>query len=130
MRQVVSPAIVLMSLLLFNAYAGNVEVQNVEDNKSGTYMVAELKDGGLFFHDRAYTITSISAEFLGLTQIQTSADCPGGQDYRLTFEIDRPAYVYMAWDSRHTKPEERGQDPEDWFNDLDHAPDNLSAPSQ
>ena len=23
----------------------------------------------------------------------------------------------MAWDSRHQRPEERGQDPEDWFTD-------------
>lgn len=98
--------------------AANVQVWNVEDNKGGKYVVSELKENGLFFHDRmGYTIEDIPEEFLGLTQIQTSADSPGGQDYRLTFEIDRPAYVYTAWDGRHKRPEERGQDPEGWFTD-------------
>ncbi|MFC1713391.1 glycosyl hydrolase family 28 protein [Candidatus Poribacteria bacterium] len=97
--------------------AHKVEVSNVEDNKGGTYVVSELEDGALFFHDRDYTMTDIPEEYLGLTQIQTSADCPGGQDYRLTFEIDRPAYVYTAWDSRFRRPEHRGQDPAFWFAD-------------
>jgi len=98
--------------------AANVQVRNVKDNKGGKYVVSELKENGLFFHDRMeYTIEDIPEEFLGLTQIQTSADSPGGQDYRLTFEIDRPAYVYTAWDCRHKRPEERGQNPGIWFTD-------------
>jgi len=97
--------------------AANVRVRNVKDNKKGRYMVTELKEGAPFFHDEAYTMTHIPEEYLGLTQIQTSPDCSGGQDYRLTFEIDRPAYVYMAWDSRFRRPEERGQDPAFWFAD-------------
>ena len=117
MWRVVLLAFVLMFSALINTYAGNVEVQNVEDNKGGTYVVSELKEGDVFFHDRNFTITNIPEEFLGLTQILTSANCPGGQDYRLTFEIDRPANVYTAWDSRHTRPEKRGQDPEGWFTD-------------
>jgi hypothetical protein len=44
-----------------------------------------------------------------------SADCPGGQDYRLTFEIDQASVVYQAWDSRHKRPEQRGQEPKGWF---------------
>lgn len=71
------------------AFAEKVEVTNIEDNKKGVYQATELEEGGKFFHDRNYTITNIPKEFLGLTQVSTSADCPGGQDYRLTFEIDR-----------------------------------------
>ena len=97
------------------AFAEKVEVTNIEDNKKGVYQATELEEGGKFFHDRNYTITNIPKEFLGLTQVSTSADCPGGQDYRLTFEIDRSAYVYQAWDSRHKRPEDRGQDPKGWF---------------
>ncbi len=97
------------------AFAEKVEVTNIEDNKKGVYQATELEEGGKFFHDRNYTITNIPKEFLGLTQVSTSADCPGGQDYRLTFEIDRSAYVYQAWDSRHKRPEDRGQEPKDWF---------------
>ena len=97
------------------AFADQVEVTEIKDNKGGIYKAVELEEGGKFFHDRDYTITNIPKEFLGLTQVSTSADCPGGQDYRLTFEIDRPAYIYQAWDSRHTAPEDRGQDPKGWF---------------
>lgn len=97
------------------ASAEKVDVKNVADNKGGKYAVSELTEGDKFFHDRDYTITNIPKEFLGLTQIQTSADSPGGQDYRLTFEIDRSAFIYTAWDSRHKRPEDRGQDPKGWF---------------
>ena len=97
------------------AFADNVEVTEIKDNKGGAYQATELEEGGKFFHDRVYTITHIPKDFLGLTQVSTSADCPGGQDYKLTFNIDRPAYVYTAWDSRHKRPEDRGQDPKGWF---------------
>lgn len=98
------------------AFAGDpVVVTEIKDNKGGVYQAVELEEGGKFFHDRDYTITHIPKDFLGLTQVSTSADCPGGQDYKLTFDIDRPAYVYQAWDSRHKRPEDRGQDPKGWF---------------
>ncbi|RKU24004.1 hypothetical protein C6503_01935 [Candidatus Poribacteria bacterium] len=99
------------------AFAEKVEVTNIKDNKNGAYQATALEEKGKFFHDRNYTITNIPKEFIGLTQVSTSADCPGGQDYRLTFEIDRPAYVYQAWDSRHKRPEDRGQEPKGWFTD-------------
>ena len=107
----------LMAVTVFTVLANPVKVTDIEDNKGGIYAAVELEEGGKFFHDRDYTITHIPEEFLGLTQVSTSADCPGGQDYKLTFKIDRPVYVYTAWDSRHTLPEERGQDPKDWFTD-------------
>ena len=72
-----------------NCFAEIVEVTEIEDNKGGVYKAVELEEGGKFFHDRDYTITNIPKEFRGLTQVSTSADCPGGQDYRLTFTIDR-----------------------------------------
>jgi len=115
MKRVTLLLIAFMLIGLLNAYADQVGVENVEDNKNGTYVVTEMTEGGLFYHDRQYTITNIPKEFVGLTQIHTSCDCPGGQDYRLTFEIDRSAFVYIAWDSRHKRPEDRGQDPKGWF---------------
>ncbi|MDE0326801.1 MAG: hypothetical protein OXN27_22980 [Candidatus Poribacteria bacterium] len=107
----------LFIAVAFIAVADQVQVTEIKDNKNGVYKAVELEEGGKFFHDRDYTITNIPKEFQGLTQVSTSADCPGGQEYRLTFNIDRPAYVYQAWDSRHTRPEERGQDPKGWFTD-------------
>lgn len=118
MKSIAIWTLALMAATLFTVFnAESVEVTDIEDNKGGIYAAVELEEGGKFFHDRDYTITNIPEEFLGLTQVSTSADCPGGQDYKLTFDIDRPAYVYTAWDSRHTRPEERGQDPKDWFTD-------------
>ncbi|MCE2415532.1 hypothetical protein J4G07_16205 [Candidatus Poribacteria bacterium] len=109
--------VALLIATSLTVFADKVVVTDIEDNKGGAYQATELEEGGKFFHDRDYTITTIPKDFLGLTQVSTSADCPGGQDYRLTFEIDRPAYIYQAWDSRHTRPEERGQDPKGWFTD-------------
>ena len=114
--------VALMFLAILGVYA-KVEVTNIEDNKGGTYKAGVMEEGGLLYHDRNYTIENVPEEFLGLTQIMASANCPGGLDYRLTFEIDRSAFVYTAWDVRPDfqikmlRPEERGQDPENWFND-------------
>ena len=127
--------LVLSLLLYINTFAVElVKVTNIKDNVGGIYKDGELKEGGKFYHDREYTITHIPKEFLGLTHILVSADCPGGQKWKLTFEIDRSAFVYMAWDSRHKRPEERGQNPKGWvkkgfkdtekvlFLDKPHAP--------
>lgn len=115
MRLIYVGMIALLSATSLLVFAEAVVVTEIKDNKGGVYKASELEEGGKFFHDRDYTITQIPKEFLGLTQVSTSADCPGGQDYLLTFNIDRPAYVYTAWDSRHKRPEDRGQDPKDWF---------------
>jgi hypothetical protein len=115
MKRLIFLATGLTLFALVSVYAKQVDVTNVKDNKNGKYVVTELTEGEKFFHDRDYTITGIPKEFVGLTQVHTSADCPGGQDYRLTFEIDSSAFLYTAWDSRHKKPEDRGQDPKGWF---------------
>jgi hypothetical protein len=128
----------LFALLLLpcsNTFAVElVKVSNIKDNVDGTYKDGELKEGGKFYHDREYTITHIPKQFLGLTHLLVSADCPGGKKWKLTFEIDRPAFLYMAWDSRHKRPEDRGQNPKGWvrkgfkdtgkvlFLDAPHAP--------
>ena len=107
--------VVLLFLLDVDTFAVElVEATNIKDNVGGIYKVGALEEGGKFYHDRQYTITRIPKEFLGLTHILVSADCPGGQKWKLTFEIDRSAFVYMAWDSRHKRPEERGQNPKGW----------------
>ncbi len=108
--------VLVMVFLAVCAYAQNVIVTNPENNKDEKFVVGELKEGGKFYHDRDYTITGIPKEFLGLTHILTSADSLGGVDYLWTFEIDRPAFVYIAFDSRFSRPKERKQDPKDWFN--------------
>ena len=56
--------------------ADPVVVTEIKDNKGGIYKAVELEEGGKFFHDRDYTITHIPKDFLGLTQVSTSADCP------------------------------------------------------
>ena len=131
--------VILVTVFLISANSNTlavelVKVVNIKDNAGGTYKDGVLEEGGKFYHDRDYTITNIPKEFLGLTHILVSADCPGGQKWKLAFEIDRAAFVYMAWDSRHKRPEERGQNPKGWvkkgfkdtekvlFLDKPHAP--------
>ena len=111
--------ITLTLLALVSAYADNVEVTNVEDNLGGVYEVTTLEVGELAHHDRDDILVTIPEEFQGLTNIQTSIDNPGAIDYRLTFEINRSAFVYIAWNIGEWgfTPGERDQDPEDWFND-------------
>ena len=109
--------IVFAAILFVNisVYAAKVVVTNPRTNQGEEYVVGELEEGGKFFHDRDYTITGIPKEFLGLPQILSSADSLGGVDYRWTFEIDRPAIVYLAFDTRFPRPEDRKQDPAGWF---------------
>lgn len=111
--------IALALLALVSAYADNVEVKNVEDNQGAVYEVTTLELGELAHHDRGDLWKIIPEEFQGLTNIQTSIDNPGAIDYRLTFEINRSAFVYIAWNIGEWgfTPGERDQDPEDWFND-------------
>ena len=111
--------IALTLLALVSAYANNVEVTNVEDNQGGTYEVTTLEVGALAHHDRDDILVTIPEEFQGLTNIQTSMDCSGAIDYRLTFDIDRSAFVYIAWNIGEWgfTPGDHDQDPEDWFND-------------
>jgi hypothetical protein len=106
---------VVMLCLAVNAYAEEVKVTNPENNKGEKFVVGKLEEGGKFYHDRDYTMTGIPKEFLGFTSILTSADSLGGLDYLWTFEIDRPAVVYIAFDSRGSRPEKWKQEPKDWF---------------
>ena len=46
----------------FIAFADQVEVTEIEDNKGGIYKAVELEEDGKFFHDREYTITNIPKE--------------------------------------------------------------------
>lgn len=98
--------ICIFLILSVNAYAGTVKITNVKDNQGGKYVVIEkLEEGAKFFHDRQYTIVNIPKKYLGLTWIQGPCDIPGGPagnapKYELEFEIDRAAWVYIAWDSR------------------------------
>ena len=115
-QHLMNVALVLVALLLAtSAYAGKVIVTNPENNKGEKFVVGELEEEGKFYHDRDYTMTGIPKEFLGLTHILTSADSLGGVDYLWTFETDRPAFVYIAFDSRFSRPKEREQEPKDWF---------------
>ena len=110
--------VVLMALVLvFSVHAGEVEVTDPKSSKNEALVVGVLEEGGKFYHDRDYIMTGVPEEYQGFTSIMTSADTQGNVDVQWTFEIDRPAYVYIAFDSRATRPEDRDQDPKDWFSD-------------
>ena len=113
-----SIGVILMGFVLAaGAYADLVLVTNPVSNLGEEFVVGVMEEGGIFWHDREFTMTGIPEEYLGLAKIMTSADSLGTLDHQWMFEIDRPAYVYIAFDSRFARPEDRAQNPENWFND-------------
>ena len=58
------------------------------------------EEGRKFYHDRVYTMTGIPKQYLGPTNITTSADTMGDLDVQWTFKIDQSAYVYIGFDER------------------------------
>ena len=109
--------ILMVFVLAAGAYADQVAVTNPVNNLGEEFVVGVMEEGGIFWHDREYTMTGIPEEYLGLTKIMSSADSLGTLDYQWMFEIDRSAHVYIAFDSRFARPEDRTQNPENWFND-------------
>ena len=120
-RDVLSRYLVAVALLVLvlasSVYAEEVEVTDPESSTGEKFVVGVIDEGALLAHDRAYTMTEIPEEYLGLTSIMTSMDTVGDDSVQWTFEIDRPAYVYIAFDDRWAPPEDRDQDPKDWFSD-------------
>ena len=110
-------AILMGFVLAVGVYADQVVVTNPVSNLGEEFVVGVMEEGGIFWHDREYTMTGIPEEYLGLTSIMSSADSLGTLAHRWMFEIDRSAHVYIAFDSRFARPEDRNQDPENWFND-------------
>jgi len=92
-------------LLTFGqAWAGPVKVTDVRDNfNAGKYEVLDLEEGTFFFTNRQYIVTHIPEKYLGMTFIRTAND-PVNQDqqrkFEISFEIDRTADIYVAYDSR------------------------------
>ena len=116
-RYLISAALLAL-VLASSVYAVEVvEVTDPEDSKGETFVVGVIEEDGMFWHDRAYLMTDVPEEYLGLTSIQTSADTLGDVSVTWTFTIDQSAYVYIAFDERWDRPENREQDPKDWFND-------------
>ena len=109
--------VLMMFLFAVSIYADQVEVTDPESNGGEALVVGVIEEGGKFWHDRDYTMTGIPEEYLGLTSIMSSADSLGTLDHEWMFEIDRSAYVYIAFDSRFARPEDREQDPKEWFDD-------------
>ena len=117
-RYLITVALVAL-VLASSVYAVEVvEVTDPTDTKGETFVVGVIDEGAKIWHDRdQFAMTEVPEEYWGLTSIMTSADTRGDVNVQWTFEIDRPAYVYISFDDRWAPPEERDQDPEDWFND-------------
>ena len=94
------------------------EVTDPKGSNNGPVDVGVVEEEGKFYRDRDNMwMAGIPEQYLGCTSMMFGADGQGGVDVQWTFGIDRPAYVYIAFDSRFSRPEERDQDPKDWFDD-------------
>ncbi len=77
----------------------------------GNYETAELNTGDEYYVDRTYTLTDIPAEYQGLLWIKTANDDKDSTENNfLTFQVNREASVYVAYDDRATSLP-------DWLND-------------
>lgn len=109
--------VALMVFVLASSVYAEVMVTDPVSSTGEEFVVGVVEEEGLFWHDRAYLLTDVPEEYLGLTNIMSSADTVGDENVTWTFEIDQPAYVYIAFDERWERPENRVQNPENWFND-------------
>jgi hypothetical protein len=89
--------VALMALVLASSvYAGEaVEVTDPKSSTGETFVVGVMEEGGKFYHDRDYIMTGIPEQYLGLTNITTSADTVSDVNVEWMFEIDQSAYVLM-----------------------------------
>ena len=76
-----------------------VKADNIEssDGLEWEFIEEGLAVGDLVYVDRDYIYTDIPEEFIGMPYMRTSNDSKSVQDLEVTFEIDRPAYVYTFW---------------------------------
>jgi len=80
-----------------------VAVSNLKTNSDRNYQVQyrDLSEGLPPFTDRDYTYTSVPDIVKGATYIAVPQEDVGSKkNPLLQFEINKPAYVYIAWDSR------------------------------
>jgi hypothetical protein len=76
-----------------------VKAKNIEssDGLEWEFIEEGLAVGDLVYVDRDYIYTDIPKEFIGMPYMRTANDSKNVQDLVVTFEIDRPAYVYTFW---------------------------------
>jgi hypothetical protein len=70
---------------------------NSSDGLEWEFVVEGLAVGDLVYVDRDYIYTDIPEEFIGMPYMRTSNDSKLVEDLEVTFEIDRPAYIYTFW---------------------------------
>jgi hypothetical protein len=76
----------------------------VDSLQPGDYRVSPLRKGDLYYTDRNFTITSMPADFEGMTTIRTANnDKYNSQAQLLSFTIKESAKVYVAYDARATR---------------------------
>ena len=76
-----------------------VKAKNIEssDGLKWEFIEEGLAVGDLVYVDRDYIYTEIPEEFIGMPYMRTANDSKSVGDLVVTFEIDRPAYVYTFW---------------------------------
>ena len=123
---VISICLVLALLYLPLATAGtDVKITDIKTGGGKEYKVGDgpFDLNKKYYIDRDYVATSMPDELKEAQWIMTANDDKNsnGDDF-LTFEIDKPAIVWVAHDSRGAK--EKGGVPPEWLSDeFKHHPD-------
>ena len=95
-----------------------IGVVDIEAASGAAYVVGEggLEVGTLYHIDRQYTIVSMPEELEGATYIMTLMNDDGSRgDEFLTFTLESPALVWVAYDSRGQ--EDKGGHPVGWLSE-------------
>jgi len=75
----------------------------ISNTQPSTYVWATLGDGESVFIDRGYTYRSVPTELAGLLYLRTAND-DKLSTAGVSFDVDRPVKVYVAFDPRITNP--------------------------
>lgn len=77
-----------------------VKASNIKssDGRKWEYVEEGIALGDKVYTDRDYVYKIVPKEFIGMPYMRTSNDSKTeGKDLEITFEIDKPAYVYIFW---------------------------------
>lgn len=86
--------------------SNKVELNNLRVTGNRIYIVGRLEEDSTAYTDRSYRYSEIPSFLQGQNYIITANDdkCPGDpSSFSLSFEIDRPATVYIAHDDRYAR---------------------------
>lgn len=114
----------LLTMWIINlSYAADkVEVKNIKVSDGKVWKVSDepLGIGTPVYTDRAYLYTEFPEKYTGLTYIMSANDSKTTADLKVTFDINKPCWIYIFWWDNVL--------PKAWFSDnWEQIPDEIKT---